>query len=850
MNRFILVLLIFVGCNPLASKKDLNSRIGENSSIPQVLFSFTSSSNYTFDSNYISVTAGQAVLLTADQTDSTSSDFSAGTHMRTVFNGTALTYDSSNTDPINFDASWTPQYGNISAYWKLDGTGTVTHGTALTATIGSNGTIGIGSAGGAGADFQVGKIDSSLNFDGVGDYVIIPHPFSISNRNNSYSYSLWVKVDAFPNPNQTSGQYVMGSRTGTWARSGVQVSNAGNILYSYHLADSSNDTVRTVNPISEDTWYHVVVSADKDAATIDLYVNGIFQEQMPYPMGTIHTSNWKLGIGHASYADSLGGQWENWFIGNIDEVAIWNASLSADEVFNIYNKQKAKYSGYYTSRVMNLGTSGSWTNLDWVTSLPFGKELPGSSGNEQISEYSSLVDSTGSNGNSELLTNLNALWHLNETTLDNINPGTFDFEDFGASSRHLNSNNLVASENLGKVGVLGAAVLLNGVDENLGVAYATRVASTVPQNESVSAWFKVRGVNNANDNQGVFAYHNLEQNPQFQMVVWSSGQTVACNNFVEFMGGNVKAESTSAIEIGKWYHVVCTSEYVVGTSTLTTNLYLNGVLQDSDSFSADQYQFNATNVRVGLQKSTFNRYFNGFIDEVAWWSRTLNSAEVLEIYRRGANRVSFQVRSCDDSACSGENWIGPDGTTETYFSELLNCTSIDGGTGLCDGARNTALPSLTFSDYVSAPSANQYFQYRAILESDDEVGVCAGSTTCLPAVSSIEVGPSSRYFAGSPSVTNTNPVSFTSLSAFTETVSGTCTPSYQISNDNVTYYYHNGANWVAAASAADSNNAVNINTNISSFTTDISSGDLYIRSFLNSDSSQDCNIVELRVTYE
>ena len=58
--------------------------------------------------------------------------------------------------------------------------------------------------------------------------------------------------------------------------------------------------------------------------------------------------------------------------------------------------------------------------------------------------------------------------------------------------------------------------------------------------------------------------------------------------------------------------------------------------------------------------------------------------------------------------------IVPNGTSGTYFSELNNNTTPI--TGL--GDVKATLPSMLFSSFTSPPSANQYFQYRTIFESD------------------------------------------------------------------------------------------------------------------------------------
>ena len=93
MSRLLIIMFLLSGCGKIFKLKDLPSQIGENqgATIPQGNFPFTSSGNYTFDSNYISVTAGRATLLTVDQNFSEASDFSSGTHVGTRWDGSSLT---------------------------------------------------------------------------------------------------------------------------------------------------------------------------------------------------------------------------------------------------------------------------------------------------------------------------------------------------------------------------------------------------------------------------------------------------------------------------------------------------------------------------------------------------------------------------------------------------------------------------------------------------------------------------------------------------------------------------------------------------------------------------------------
>ncbi|RLJ03762.1 MAG: hypothetical protein DRP08_03045, partial [Candidatus Aenigmatarchaeota archaeon] len=61
-------------------------------------------------------------------------------------------------------------------------------------------------------------------------------------------------------------------------------------------------------------------------------------------------------------------------------------------------------------------------------------------------------------------------------------------------------------------------------------------------------------------------------------------------------------------------------------------------------------------------------------------------------YLRGALELKFQVRSCDDTSCSGEDFVGPDGTTASYFTQSPAALNI---------------------------STNRYFHYKAYLSTED-----------------------------------------------------------------------------------------------------------------------------------
>jgi hypothetical protein len=179
------------------------------------------------------------------------------------------------------------------------------------------------------------------------------------------------------------------------------------------------------------------------------------------------------------------------------------------------------------------------------------------------------------------------------------------------------------------------------------------------------------------------------------------------------------------------------------TSANVVSLYVDGILNSSATSPSGPASTNG-DVYIG-QFGGGSFYYSGLIDEVAIWNKVLNATEILQLYRRGANRIRYQVRSCPDSICSSNPaWQGPDSTNQTYFSELNNnAVPSDGGDLTSSDSVQATLPTMTFSAFGALTlTPNRYFQYRAIMESDDSSTSCnygSGPTWCSPELQAVSV---------------------------------------------------------------------------------------------------------------
>jgi hypothetical protein len=105
-------------------------------------------------------------------------------------------------------------------------------------------------------------------------------------------------------------------------------------------------------------------------------------------------------------------------------------------------------------------------------------------------------------------------------------------------------------------------------------------------------------------------------------------------------------------------------------------------------------------------------------------------------------------RTCSAADCSDQEslvgnakgWRDVDGSSKTFFSELYNMMGSVLGT-----IAKVSSPVFNFSDFttlVFSLNPNQYFQYKMILESDDQNNLCnygTGNLACSPEIREMSV---------------------------------------------------------------------------------------------------------------
>jgi hypothetical protein len=210
------------------------------------------------------------------------------------------------------------------SYWRFDeGTGTMAYDS-----VGDNhGTV-------YGATWTSGIVAGALSFDGVDDYVEIPHSPSLD-ITGAITMSGWIKLNSLSGGNMmlakavSHGHY---SRTsymllvGSDAEIGLKISL---VLFGYWPAD----LFVTTSSVNTGEWYHLAATWDgstSNANNVKIYINGELNQSFT-KTNTLRSVTESVTIGSmkpSTYYNALDGY--------LDEVAIYNRALSEQEIEECY----------------------------------------------------------------------------------------------------------------------------------------------------------------------------------------------------------------------------------------------------------------------------------------------------------------------------------------------------------------------------------------------------------------------------------------------------------------------------------------------------------------------------------
>jgi hypothetical protein len=782
---------------------------------------FSSADEYEYNSERVEFLSGKARLKSRTYLDQggTTSGFGGGA----LFGNT--TWDSNRnvlrlsnaTANLTANSNWTPEFQNIVAYWRFDNSAAPTIGIHTPTMVNAptyETTARVGS--------------HNLRLNGSNQYANIPAHSDFTFGSGDFAISYWYR----PNANCSGWANTWGiTRFKTGGEPGQNSWAIGNCgpagnTNAFSFSIESGTTMHSITSptlYTTGAWYHLL--GTRIGPTLFFYVNGELQGTANVGTASINEVNRNLRIGFSD----MNSLYTN---GSFDEVMIWKGKgLQASAIQHLYLYQSSRRTGVYTSRTFeSFDASLAWTQFNWRTSLPFLKGLPDDNAGvqqEQSSNYPRMIGTTGSTTDNNSMNGLVGLYHFDEPA---GTTGANSIRDDSGLGRHGTPSGTIT---FGRSGLFHRSASFTGTN----AAISFPAFTWAPTSFSVSFWMNPNQCRNWNSvlgsaqGWGGFVFHT----------------SATCEVYVGTDAGtrlsNVNLPANTVTR-GEWQHFVFT--YQSGLASF----YKNGVLLATRTGMTAPVAW--TGFRIGAATADT---LDGRIDEVSLWSRALSQEEVLQMYRRGGNRIYFQLRVCGVSDCSDDpqqtQWRGPDGTAQSYFSEVHNSSTPT----TSDGLVLPGAPFIKFSDFSQTYTGKRYFQYRTIMHSDAVASNCdygAGLEPCQPELVQASVDPS--HFPSGESITAKTGMSYYSLSLLTQTLGVSCASGLRYSlgvgtnSADVIWYYWSAGSWrVSNGTVGQSNTLTEVNSNLSSFGSTIGEGQVFIRAFLNSNGTSNCEIDALKL---
>lgn len=295
-----------VYCNDTSGNVNSTSVIFTKDTIyPQINFTFPTPANGTFTSSTsieINVSINEANL----------------NEVKFNWNGTNFTiYNDSLVLMMNFD--------------NLSFLGENATRVADASKYGNN-----GAAVGAVINSSSGKYGLGGYFDGTNDYINLSNPQSLNLTNKGFTISAWINPKAGMTGNWYYNIIAKDSlyKNGT----GIEIHGSYNRI-EFWIRNSTKGITYSVwnyGSISNiaGNWIHI--AGVYNMSKMHLYIDGTLKDSDATVVSPFFSSSdWR--IGHAA------GALDKYFNGTIDEVRIWNRSLSGSEIYQIYASNLQKY---------------------------------------------------------------------------------------------------------------------------------------------------------------------------------------------------------------------------------------------------------------------------------------------------------------------------------------------------------------------------------------------------------------------------------------------------------------------------------------------------------------------------
>ncbi len=468
------------------------------------------------------------------------------------------------------------------------------------------------------------KLASCLYFDGSSDFVNISDSSTLD-MTNAITISAWVK------PVWGGGlNYPKILEKGNSEAYALMAQYNGDNKPAFILYIGGGEkNIGSPDPVGQNQWYHI--TGTYDGTQMKIYVDGILKGNKTQT-GSIGTTNSNLFIGRDSSTNS-----DEWFNGAIDEVKVWNRALTPEEIKAEYSNSKRGMPDWLDPRFKQIfkwrqqfkGGNNPEINITYLMTAadPFVRIFVdgGPTG------YASSTDSSTV-----------GYWQFNEgsgtSTADNSQYGNTGTLTNGGTGSYQNVSWTTNCK-------IGNCLTFNGTNGYVSASNYINSTSSI----TFSTWFKL--ANFSSQNQWLIGTDdNTIRQCDFYVEGNSNKISFYCYN--SNMDG-ATIQQSSAINTNQWYHAAG----VYDTSSQKLILYVNGVNVMSTTYGSGLALHSGVAPNIG--RSPYgNAYFNGTIDEVRIWNRSLTAEEIVSEYQRGLQHnitIPVSLGQIEQSEATADN---------------------------------------------------------------------------------------------------------------------------------------------------------------------------------------------------
>ncbi len=196
------------------------------------------------------------------------------------------------------------------------------------------------------------------------------------------------------------------------------------------------------------------------------------------------------------------------------------------------------------------------------------------------------------------------------------------------------------------------------------------------------------------------------------------------SSFTMVMSNGVGAKTFTTIPIystNSWYHVAFV--YNGSDSSNLVKIYVSGYNVTSSQSGVAATSLTATTYPLRVGSGVNTNYWNGTIDELAIWNRSLDAQEVLNLYRLGEGRYYWKA-NVSDGTLGGESPINMFEVGREIPPRLLNWTTNDSAIYYADSVAF----NVTAYDYFNLSHALLATNMTGSLMNESVVALISGST--------------------------------------------------------------------------------------------------------------------------